>query len=161
MGITRLNVYAGEAAGYVVTDQVDTDLINGTNVSGVNPTCLKVLPPDVFGLGFPSSSRTGPSWTPHDRRAGPDLELGNRDESLHREDHRVQPGDLWYPHVYMSAQNPWDLTGINAFGRWHYGPWFIAADPDVHRHRAPGRVHRGRARCERVLQPVCDGLPDP
>jgi len=33
-------------------------------------------------------------------------------------------GDLWFPHVYMSAQNPWDLTGTNAFGRWHYGPWF-------------------------------------
>ena len=37
MGITRLNVYAGEAAGYVVTDQVEQDMINGTNVSGVNP----------------------------------------------------------------------------------------------------------------------------
>lgn len=33
-------------------------------------------------------------------------------------------GDLWYPHVYMSAQNPYDLSGTNAFGRWHYGPWF-------------------------------------
>ena len=36
-GITRLNVYAGEAAGYVITDAVETDLITGTNVSGVNP----------------------------------------------------------------------------------------------------------------------------
>ena len=36
-GITRLNVYAGEAAGYLITDQVEQDLINGTNVSGVNP----------------------------------------------------------------------------------------------------------------------------
>ncbi len=24
----------------------------------------------------------------------------------------------------MSAQNPYDLSGTNAFGRWHYGPWF-------------------------------------
>ncbi len=30
-GITRLNVYAGEAAGYLLTDQVEDDLINGTN----------------------------------------------------------------------------------------------------------------------------------
>ena len=44
MGITRLNVYAGEAAGYVVTDVVEQDLINGTNNSGVNPGLLKVLP---------------------------------------------------------------------------------------------------------------------
>ena len=33
-------------------------------------------------------------------------------------------GDLWYPHVYMPAQNPWDISGANAFGRWMYGPWF-------------------------------------
>ena len=33
-------------------------------------------------------------------------------------------GDLWYPHVYSPAQNPYDLAGINPFGRWHYGPWF-------------------------------------
>ena len=36
LGITRLNVYAGEAAGYVLTDAVEQDMINGTNVSGVN-----------------------------------------------------------------------------------------------------------------------------
>ena len=61
MGITRLNVYAGEAAGYVLTDAVEHDLINGTNISGVNtspaattpnpinPEITKVLP----GLGIP------------------------------------------------------------------------------------------------------------
>lgn len=33
-------------------------------------------------------------------------------------------GDLWYPHVYSPAQNPWDPAGVNPFGRWMYGPWF-------------------------------------
>jgi FtsP/CotA-like multicopper oxidase with cupredoxin domain len=33
-------------------------------------------------------------------------------------------GDLWYPHVYMPNQNPADAGGMNAFGRWHFGPWF-------------------------------------
>jgi len=28
------------------------------------------------------------------------------------------------PHVYMPAQNPADLSGMAAMGRWHYGPWF-------------------------------------
>ncbi len=28
------------------------------------------------------------------------------------------------PHVYMPNQNPADPGGMNAFGRWHYGPWF-------------------------------------
>ena len=36
-GITRLNVYAGEAAGYVVTDAVEQDMIDGTNVYGREP----------------------------------------------------------------------------------------------------------------------------
>ena len=32
--------------------------------------------------------------------------------------------NLWYPHVYMPNQNPNDTAGINAMGRWDYGPWF-------------------------------------
>ena len=52
MGITRLNVYAGEAAGYVITDAVEQDMINGTNVSGVNiapgtATPFKKVLPDI------------------------------------------------------------------------------------------------------------------
>ena len=34
-GITRLNVYAGEASAMLITDQIDADLISGTNTSGV------------------------------------------------------------------------------------------------------------------------------
>ena len=44
LGITRLNVYAGEAAGYVLTDAVEQDFINQTNNSGANPTHAKILP---------------------------------------------------------------------------------------------------------------------
>ncbi len=126
-GITRLNVYAGEAAGYVITDQVETDMIAGTNVSGVNcfdpPTCSiskKVLP-DI-GIPLVIQDRTfvdattiyaqDPTWNWGTMPSG-----------------TANTGDLWYPHVYMSAQNPWDLTGTNAFGRWHYGPWFIQSTP--------------------------------
>jgi FtsP/CotA-like multicopper oxidase with cupredoxin domain len=118
-GITRLNVYAGEAAAYVMTDQVDQDLINGTNVSGVNiagstTPFAKVLP-DI-GIPLVIVDRTfvdattiaaqDPTWN-----WGTTPPIPNT-------------GDLWYPHVYMSAQNPYDLSGTNAFGRWHYGPWF-------------------------------------
>jgi len=34
-GTTRLNVYAGEASAMVIRDNVETDLVSGTNVSGV------------------------------------------------------------------------------------------------------------------------------
>ncbi len=33
-------------------------------------------------------------------------------------------GDLWYPHVYVPLQNPADLAGVSAMGRWHYSAWF-------------------------------------
>ena len=117
MGITRLNVYAGEAAGYVLTDAVEQDMINGTNVSGVNPGLLKVLP-DI-GIPLVIQDRT---WVEGETIYAQDPTWAwgfiDPDTNLPR------TGDLWYPHVYMTVQNPADLTGTNAFGRWHYGPWF-------------------------------------
>ena len=46
-GTTRLNVYIGEAAGYLITDQVEADLTSGTNVSGVF-TAAAVAPQPVI-----------------------------------------------------------------------------------------------------------------
>ena len=127
LGITRLNVFAGEAAGYVITDAVEKDMINGTNVSGVNPGLLKVLP--NIGIPLVIQDRTfvdadtvfaqDPTWN---------WGTGPRDAVTGKITAAVT-GDLWYPHVYMPVQNPWDLTGTNAFGRWHYGPWFNISTP--------------------------------
>jgi FtsP/CotA-like multicopper oxidase with cupredoxin domain len=125
-GITRLNVYAGEAAGYVVTDAVEQDMINGTNATGVNPNGLKVLP----GLGIPLviqdktfvDAKTiyaqDPTWA---WGSGPIDPLTGAPAPV--------TGDFWYPHVYMPVTNPWDPTGTNAFGRWFYGPWFNPPTP--------------------------------
>ncbi len=56
-GITRLNVYSGVAAGYLLYDQVEQDLIEGTNISGIWTT-LGIPPvlgvgiiPNIFGTG--------------------------------------------------------------------------------------------------------------
>ena len=38
-------------------------------------------------------------------------------------------GSLWYHHVYMPAQNPGDPSGMSAYGRWMYGPWFWPPAP--------------------------------
>ncbi len=113
-GITRLNVYAGEAAPYLLTDLVEQDLIHGTNETGVNPSRNKILP----GLGIPlviqdktfvdtnTILKTDPTWA-----------WGTTPGTPHT-------GDLWYPHVYSPAQNPWATDGVNPYGRWMYGPWF-------------------------------------
>jgi FtsP/CotA-like multicopper oxidase with cupredoxin domain len=127
-GITRLNVYVGEAAGYLITDRVEQDLINGTNNSGVNPGLLKVLP----DLGIPlviqdrtfvddaTILATDPTWAWGTGALDPNTGFPT-----------PKTGDLWYPHVYVPAQNPYDLTGANAFGRWHYGPWFWPPTTDI------------------------------
>ena len=58
-GITRLNVYAGEAAGYLVTDPQEQDMINGTDTAGINPALCKS---SSRISGFPWSSRTRHGW---------------------------------------------------------------------------------------------------
>jgi FtsP/CotA-like multicopper oxidase with cupredoxin domain len=120
-GITRLNVYAGEAAAYILTDKVEKDLINGTNESGVNPGLMKLLP----DLGIPlviqdktfvdanTVLKTDPTWSWGTTPGTP------------------KTGDLWYPHVYSPAQNPYDPSGANTFGRWMYGPWFWPPTTDI------------------------------
>ncbi len=119
-GITRLNVYVGEAAGYLINDQVENDLIDGTNITGVNPGALKVLPDigtplviqDKTFVDPATIGMTDPSW------------LDATQPTLGTNPGTAVLGDLWYPHVYVPAQNPWDITGTNPFGRWMYGPWF-------------------------------------
>jgi len=170
MGITRLNVYGGEAAGYVLTDAVEQDMINGTNVSGVNipkdgtpcsmgettpGTCAKVLP----GIGIPLviQDRTfvdnntifaqDPTWN---WGTGPRSADGILTAAVY--------GDLWYPHVYMTVQNPWDLTGTNAFGRWHYGPWFNPPVPECVNGLPVGCIEVGPVPNE-YHQPICDTNP--
>lgn len=120
-GITRLNVYAGEAAAYLITDQVEKDMIDGTNLSGVNPTGAKVLPD------------TGIPLVLQDKTFVDADTIGYQDPTWQWGSMPGMPmtGDLWMPHVYMPNQNPWDPSGMNAFGRWHYGPWFWPPTRDV------------------------------
>ncbi len=123
-GLTRLNVYAGEAAGYLLTDPYEEDMISGTNVTGINPGLKKVLPDlgGVYHWGIPlviqdrtfvpqniavqDAKWTNPAWGTY--------------------------GDLWWPHVYEPNQAPLSPQGANPFGRWDYGPWFwppVIVDP--------------------------------
>jgi len=110
-GITRLNVYVGEAAGYLIKDQVEQDLIEGTNDTGVNPGLLKVLPDLGIPLVIQDKSFVDPATIAAQDPTWPFALDATK-------------SNLWYPHVYMPNQNPWDPGGMNTFGRWHYGPWF-------------------------------------
>ncbi len=100
-GITRLNVYAGEAAGYLIQDPTEKNLVE----KGVIP--LDQIPLVIQDRTFvPQAAQLAeqdPTWDAS-RWGG--------------------HGNLWYHHVYMPAQNPGDPSGMSAFGRWMYGPWF-------------------------------------
>jgi FtsP/CotA-like multicopper oxidase with cupredoxin domain len=102
-GITRLNVYAGEAAGYLITDDTEKALV----ASGAVPAeQIPWIIQDKSWVNPLTIAQTDPTWN-----------WGTTAPVPHA-------GDLWYPHVYVPAQNPEDISGMNPYGRWHYGPWF-------------------------------------
>ena len=152
-GITRLNVYAGVAAGYLLTDSMEDTLVNGGTITppvgspitvpqGTIPVTLAavVIQDKTF---IPSPTQlTGQdntwNWGPKDGN-------GNFIE-----------GDLWYPHVYMPNQNPSDISGVNAMGRWDWGPWFW---PPMD----PSTLIKGETPCPTAANPyqTCPGTPNP
>jgi FtsP/CotA-like multicopper oxidase with cupredoxin domain len=114
-GITRLNVYGGLAAGYLVNDgNTQRDPI--TPVYGVGIPL--VIQDKTFVWGTPPvvNPANGAVTTPGRGTWATDPTW---DSAIWG-----STGDLWYPHVYMTNQNPEDDTGANAMGRWDYGPWF-------------------------------------
>ena len=99
-GITRLNVYAGEAAGYLLTDTVEQDLI----ARGVLPDMgTPLVIQDKTFVDPNLILNTDPTWP------------FPIDSSL---------DNLSAPHVYMPNQNPNSPDGTNPMGRWDYGPFF-------------------------------------
>jgi len=113
-GITRLNVYAGEAAGYLITDATEQKLID-----------TGVIPADQIPLII--QDRT---FVPQDEQLYNQVDPETGKVISYGQDPTWDKsiwgsyGDLWYHHVYMPAQNPGDPGGMSAFGRWMYGPWF-------------------------------------
>ncbi|MDD1621970.1 MAG: choice-of-anchor D domain-containing protein [Methylococcaceae bacterium] len=120
-GITRLNVYAGIAAGYVLQDPFEQALVNDGTLPPLADTIPLVIQDKTFvpdntrpvlnfyGPFASALTSQDPTWRWGSGTAAPGLN-GN--------------GDLWVPHVFMPNQNPGDISGSNPFGRWDYGPWF-------------------------------------
>ena len=102
-GITRLNVYAGEAAPYIITDATEQALLDGGLIPGAIDTIPLVVQDKTFVPEPAQLARQDETWDT------------TRWGGL---------GSLWLPHVYSPAQNPGDSSGVNQYGRWAYGPWF-------------------------------------
>ncbi len=118
-GTTRQDVYAGEAAGYLIVDPVEETALNtgtspgairnpGNLTDTVNNDLVHLIPLVIQDQTFvPPTAQlnaTDPTWD---------------------STHFGGLGSLWFPHVYMTNQDPADPKNMNAFGRWDYGPWFF------------------------------------
>ncbi len=136
-GITRLNVYAGLAAPYLITSQAEEDLITGTNVSGANPAGKQILPDlgGVYHLGIPlviqDKSFVNDATTP----PGAGFPAATSGYVPTSPTLTTDPlwafyvvpamggGSLWTPHEYMPIENIFDPTGNTPNGRWDYAPF--------------------------------------
>jgi len=67
LGLTRLNAYAGMAAGYLITDDVQALLTGGTNpsVPGLQYTIPLVLQDKMFKMTHDQWGRPGDLWYPY------------------------------------------------------------------------------------------------
>ncbi|MGB7848355.1 MAG: MBG domain-containing protein [Candidatus Acidiferrum sp.] len=123
-GLTRLNVYAGEAAGFLLLDPAEESLLAAATVPGtISATTLDVahlvplvIQDKTFVPNAAQLAAEDPTWTAGGFGTTPGT---------------ANPGDLWFPHVYTPNQNPADVGGSNAFGRWDYGPWTLPGNQTV------------------------------
>jgi len=117
-GITRLNVYAGEAAGYLLTDATEQALLTGP-LAGLGYGVPLILQDKTF-VDASTIGYQDPTWNWGTGAVSTYTDPTGKQMAMRA----PNTGDLWWPHVYMPAQNPYDITGVNAMGRWVYGPWF-------------------------------------
>ncbi|HET6493980.1 MAG TPA: multicopper oxidase domain-containing protein, partial [Thermoleophilia bacterium] len=117
-GITRLNVYAGEAAGYLIADETEQALVDSSTIPGPADTIPLVIQDRTF---VPQDSQL---YDQHNDPENPDAITSYGQDPTWDQDRWGSYGDSWYHHVYMPAQNPGDASGMSAYGRWMYGPWF-------------------------------------
>jgi FtsP/CotA-like multicopper oxidase with cupredoxin domain len=111
LGITGPNVYAGEAAGYLLVDPVEETALANMGVPGTTADLAHLIPLVIQDKTFVSNATTtvtDPTWQTAKWGA---------------------EGSLWFPHVYQPNQDPTDPSGANPLGRWDYGAWFWPVFP--------------------------------
>jgi FtsP/CotA-like multicopper oxidase with cupredoxin domain len=152
-GITGPNVYAGEAAGYLLVDPSEDNALAAIGVPGTlgsTPDLAHLIPliiqDKTFVPDLTTLNATDPLWldSANTWRGGTPPAMGN----------------LWFPHVYVPNQwpdNP-DWSGANPYGRWDYGPWFWPPWPVLPGSTPPIVSHVPESFMD---TPVVNGMPYP
>lgn len=122
-GLTRLNVYSGQLAPYILTDSAEAGLMTALGIPNTfglksaagTPLGVPLLIQDKsFVTGTTTAIQTAtadvdPNWTTACGSAGFPAACP------------ATEGSLWFPHVYQP--NQLQLGGISPVGRWDFGPW--------------------------------------
>jgi FtsP/CotA-like multicopper oxidase with cupredoxin domain len=125
-GLTRLNVYAGEAAGYLVVDPAEETTLATAGVPGTIPNAPSLTGADLTHLiPLVIQDKTFVSTAVANHTSSDPLDT----DPLWDTANWGGAGSLWFPHIYMPNQDPSSLSGANALGRWDYGPWFWPVFP--------------------------------
>jgi len=122
-GLTRLNVYTGMAAPYVLTDGVQDVALQA--IPGFPKDIIRMVIQDKTFVPADIKLQDG-RWNAHVDASGNHPLTG---KPLWGENE----GDLWYPHVYEVNQDPSNgLDGTNPVGRWDWGPYFWPVFPALY-----------------------------
>jgi FtsP/CotA-like multicopper oxidase with cupredoxin domain len=127
-GETRLNVYDGLAAGYILQDAVETALISGGAGVGAYGTVTVpaggVIPATEIPLIIQDKTFVPDTTTSYTNANGTFASQLAAQDPTWDTTKWGGTGSLWEPHVYMPNQNPFSPAGVTNMGRWDYGPWF-------------------------------------
>jgi FtsP/CotA-like multicopper oxidase with cupredoxin domain len=106
-GMTRLTVYSGQFAPYLITDPVEENLIH----TGIIPNNGEPHGPNRYGIPLIIQDK---AFVPQD--------VATQDSRWDAVNWGAY-GDLWWPHIYETNQSITSPDGANPYGRWDYGPW--------------------------------------
>jgi len=124
-GITRLNVYAGEAAGYLIVDPQESVMMTaGTLPDICDPAVNGGLCAYKYGIPLVIQDKT---FVP--ANVGGTASLVGGQDTLWNIATWGGEGNLWFPHVYEKNQDLAAATGLNPAGRWDYGPYVWPPSP--------------------------------
>jgi FtsP/CotA-like multicopper oxidase with cupredoxin domain len=127
LGLTRLNVYAGEAAGYLLNDASEENSLAAAGVPGTLgtvPDLAHLIPLVIQDKTFVYDNSVTPVGVVKDASTFTAVT-----DPLWDSVNWGTGGNLWFPHVYIPNQDPTSLSGANSLGRWDYGPWFWPVFP--------------------------------
>ena len=114
-GITRLNVYAGEAAGYLIGDDTEKSLVASGTIPGAADTIPLVVQDRTF---VPQDTQLYDQETePATPRATARTRPGTRRSGAATATSGITT-------CTCRRRTPATAGGMSAYGRWMYGPWF-------------------------------------